>query len=267
MSGSFTTGDGIKLALHESGLGRPMVFQHGLCGDADQPAGVFPPEAGYRCITLECRGHGGSDSGPTSRLSIASFADDIAGMIAARDLGPVVIGGISMGAAIALRLAVTRPDLVRGLVLARPAWVTDAAPANMAPNALVGELLRYHPAEKARSLFEATSTVAELARVAPDNLASLRGFFARQPIATTAELLCQISADGPGVAEADLARIRVPTLVIGTAQDFVHPIDHAQRLAQLIPAARLAEITPKGTNPAAYQAEFRQTLATFLEGF
>jgi pimeloyl-ACP methyl ester carboxylesterase len=266
MTGTFTTGDGIRLALHETGNGRPMVFQHGLCGDVGQPAGVFPPDAGYRCITLECRGHGASDSGPASRLSIARFAEDIAGIITTRDLGPVVIGGISMGAAIALRLAVIRPDLIRGLVLARPAWITAAAPANMAPNALVGELLRYHPADKARTLFEATSTAAELARVAPDNLASLRGFFSRQPTATTAELLRRISADGPGVADADLARIAVPTLIIGTAQDFVHPIDHARTLARLIPEARLAEITPKGADPAAYQTDFRLALATFLEG-
>lgn len=266
MTETFTTADGLTLSLHETGSGRPMVFQHGLCGDANQPAQVFPPDVGDRCLTLECRGHGASASGPVDLLRIATFADDIAGMITAKGLGPCVIGGISMGAAIALRLAVTRPDLVLALVLARPAWITDAAPANMAPNALVGELLRYHPADKARALFEATSTAAQLARVAPDNLASLRGFFSRQPTAMTAELLCRISADGPGVSQGDLARITVPTLIIGTAQDFVHPLDHARTLARLIPQAQLAEITPKGADPAAYQADFRSALATFLKG-
>lgn len=266
MTESFTTGDGVTLSLHKTGSGRPMVFQHGLCGDANQPTQVFPHDAGHRCITLECRGHGMSTSGPPDHLSIATFADDIAGMIVAKGLGPTVIGGISMGAAIALRLAVTRPDLISALVLARPAWITDTAPANMAPNALVGELLRYHTPEKARVLFEGTSTAAQLARVAPDNLASLRSFFSRHPIAVTAELLCRISADGPGVSPDELARITVPTLIIGTTQDFVHPLDHARTLAQLIPNARLAEITPKGTDAAAYQADFRSALATFLKG-
>jgi pimeloyl-ACP methyl ester carboxylesterase len=263
---TFTTGDDVTLSLQEIGSGRPLVFQHGLCGDANQPAQVFPHDAGHRCLTVECRGHGASESGPPDRLSIATFADDIAGMITKRGLGPSVIGGISMGAASALRLAATRPDLVTALVLARPAWITDPAPANMAPNALVGELLRYHPAEKARALFEGTSTAAQLAKVAPDNLASLRGFFSRQPIAVTAELLCRISADGPGVSADDLARITVPTLIISTAQDFVHPLDHARTLARLIPNARLVEITPKGADAAAYQADFRLALATFLKG-
>jgi pimeloyl-ACP methyl ester carboxylesterase len=266
MTETCTTNDGVTLSVRTTGAGRPMVFQHGLCGDANQPAGVFPTDVGYSCMTLECRGHGGSESGAPECFSIAAFADDVAQMIIERALGACVVGGISMGAAIALRLAVTRPELVSALVLARPAWITAAAPANMAPNALVGELLRYHPADTARALFEATSTATELARVAPDNLASLRGFFSRQPITVTAELLFRISADGPGVSPEDLARIAVPTLVIGTGQDFVHPLDHARSLSRLIPMARLVEITPKGMDPAAYQAEFRSALATFLEG-
>ena len=44
-------------------------------GDAAQPAEVFPESR--RRITLECRGHGASALGPTNRLSIATFADDI----------------------------------------------------------------------------------------------------------------------------------------------------------------------------------------------
>ena len=50
-----------------------------------------------------------------------------------------------MGAAIALRLAVKQPELVRALVLARPAWVTEPAPPNMQAYAEVGELLSRFP--------------------------------------------------------------------------------------------------------------------------
>lgn len=266
MSETYLTADGTALALHQAGSGRAAVFQHGLCGDAGQTAQVFPADAGFRCVTLECRGHGGSQIGPADSLSIATFADDLASMITARGLGPCPVGGISMGAAIALRLAVTRPELVSALVLARPAWITGAAPANMAPNALVGALMRSHPPEAARALFEASDTAAELAASAPDNLASLRGFFARQPAAGTAELLARIAADGPGVTKADLARLKVPTLVIGTKLDFIHPMGHASALNLMIPQSGLAQITPKGEDPAAYRTDFRAALATFLKG-
>lgn len=243
-----------------------MVFQHGLCGDCGQTAPVFPTSAGFRRVTLECRGHGASDCGPLERLSIAQFTDDLAAVIEAEALVPCVVGGISMGAAVALRLAVTRPDLVSALVLARPAWLVGDAPQNMAPNALVGDLLRrFAPAEAAQR-FEASAIAADLAGTAPDNLASLRGFFQRLPVAQTAALLGRISADGPGVTLADLGRLQIPVLVIGTTRDHVHPIALARQLAGLIPAASFAEITSKATDAALYRADFQSALFAFLKG-
>jgi pimeloyl-ACP methyl ester carboxylesterase len=105
---------------------------------------------------------------------------------------PVIIGGISLGAAISLRLAVKRPDLVRALVLARPAWLTASAPENMIPNAEVGHLLTHLPPPAAKAAFLAGPLGQRLAAAAPDNLASLTGFFAREPIEVTAALLSSI---------------------------------------------------------------------------
>jgi pimeloyl-ACP methyl ester carboxylesterase len=80
-----------------------------------------------------------------------------------------------MGAAIASRLAVIRPDLVRALVLVRPAWVANDAPAKMVPNAEVGALLAQRPADTARAIFAQSATARRLAREAPDNLAIADG--------------------------------------------------------------------------------------------
>jgi pimeloyl-ACP methyl ester carboxylesterase len=255
---------GLELAVAETGDGRPFVFQHGLCGDALQPADVFPTGIGWRCLTLECRGHGRSAAGDMERFSIATFADDLASMIEERGLAPVAVGGISMGAAIALRLAVDRPDLVAALVLARPAWLDQPAPSNMAPNAVVADLLHQFTPQQARNRFEQTETAKKLAVEAPDNLASLRGFFSREPIAITRALLSRISADGPGVDRSSISDIRVPTLMIGHARDAIHPLAMARELARLIPSARLAEITPKADDLTLYKAGFRAALATFL---
>lgn len=52
---------------------------------------------------------------------------------------------LRVDAAIALRLAVRLPKLVRGNIIARPAWVTADGPENMAPNADVGRLLEGFP--------------------------------------------------------------------------------------------------------------------------
>jgi pimeloyl-ACP methyl ester carboxylesterase len=256
---------GIRFSVSETGEGLPMLFQHGLCGDALQPAEVFPTESGWRCLTLECRGHGQSEAGSPEEFSLATFAEDLVSLIEAQNLAPVVVGGISMGAALALRLAVIRPGLVRALVLARPAWTTEAAPLNMQPNALVGDLLRRYPPEEARAQFEASEVARSLEENAPDNLASLRSFFSRQPLSVTRELLCRISADGPGIGRSEIEAIQVPTLVIGMARDFIHPLAKAQELATMIPGATLVEITPKAVNRDLYRRDFTAALLAFLK--
>jgi pimeloyl-ACP methyl ester carboxylesterase len=261
---SFFTHEGVELSYRDSGEGMSVVFQHGLGGDEKQVADVFPEMPGIRRITLECRGQGHSSFGPPEQLSIRTFADDLDALADKLGFGAVVVGGISMGAAIALRLAVHRPGRVRALVLARPAWVVHPAPANMKPYALVGDLLLRHPAEEARRRFDETGTAMELVRSAPDNLASLRGFFARPDAAAFGQVLQAIASDGPGVEESEVRAINVPTLVIGHDQDLAHPFANAKALVALIPNAQLCKITPKGKDPSAYRRDFRECLADFL---
>jgi len=260
--------DGLALNVADSGGGGlRVVLQHGLGGDAQQTAEVFPDDPRFRRLTLECRAHGASEAGDPGRFSIATFASDLAALIESRGLAPLVVGGISMGAAIALRLAVQRPELVRGLVLARPAWVVSAAPANMKPNAEVGRLLGAYPVDEARRLFLAGETARRLAKEAPDNLASLIGFFSRTPVGATAALLQAIAGDGPGVSEAEARRIAEPTLIVATRQDAIHPLAHAEALASLIPGSRLVEATPKSQDRARYVRDFRLALTAFLGEF
>jgi pimeloyl-ACP methyl ester carboxylesterase len=255
----------LPLAFFDAGgSGMPVLLQHGLCGSARQTAEAFPDDAAFRLLTLDCRGHGESPAGEADALSIANFADDVIALIESQSVAPVVLGGISMGAAIALRIAVQRPDLVRALMLVRPAWVSNAAPTNMQPNAEVGALLLKHPPAQARALFEQGATARRLEAEAPDNLASLRGFFDRAPSTTTAALLTRISADGPGVTAAQLRALTVPTLVVGSAADAIHPLAHVDALSSHIPHARRAEITPKSVDRGAHLADLHAALAAFL---
>lgn len=256
----FCTADGVNLNLDIAGEGPDVVFQHGLCGDCNQTAQVFPK--GFRRLTLECRGHGLSETGKLETLSLAQFTGDLGDMIAEQKLRPVV-GGISMGAALSLRLAVTRPELVRALVLARPAWGWQLSPSNMAPNAIVGDLLA---AGQGLSTFDQTLIAGTLAKSAPDNLSSLRGFFSREPLQVTSALLRRISVDGAGISESDLSTLRLPVLIIAHDRDYVHPLKLAKEIAAAIPGSQFAEITPKADDPIAYRNDFRAALAAFLKG-
>ncbi|MBV9645588.1 MAG: alpha/beta hydrolase [Verrucomicrobia bacterium] len=249
------------------GVGLPVVFQHGLCGDARQTIEAFPRDRRFRRITIEARGHGGSEAGDPDLFSIRTFAADIAAFIEAHRLAPIVIGGISMGAASTLHLAVHRPEIVRGLILVRPAWITASAPDNNSPNREVGRLLADLSPDDAKKRFEVSETARLLAQIAPDNLASLKGFFSREPQATTAALLQSIAADGPGVTAQDLRNLETPTLIVGHEIDYIHPFSYATALSQLIPRSQLVRITPKAVSKAAYLEDLHKAITNFLETF
>ena len=257
--------DELVLSVASFGTGRPMVFQHGLGGDAAQTADVFPQNAGWRALTLECRGHGRSEPGPPEGFSISTFAADVAAMIEAYGAAPLPVGGISMGAAIALRIASTRPDLVSALILARPAWLDAPRPDNMGPNRFVGELLRGYTKEDAREIFEKSLLAQRLAQEAPDNLVALRGFLRRDDVDVTRELLLRIPDDGPGLDRRAIASLRMPALVIGNGRDAVHPLEMARELAQLLPGAHFAEIVSKSDDRDRYREGFRTAVAAFLK--
>jgi pimeloyl-ACP methyl ester carboxylesterase len=254
---------GVSLRYRDTGEGRAVLFQHGLGGDEAQVANIFPENAARR-ITLECRGQGGSSFGPAGGESIARFACDVEQLADELGITEPVLGGISMGAAIALRLAVRSALRPSGLVLARPAWIAASAPPNMAAYGIVGDLIQHMPMGQAREQFAESDVAIRLSHEAPDNLASLLGFFDRPEPQRFGRLLSAIAQDGPGVSEEEIAALRLPTLIIGHGIDHVHPLGYAQHLAHLIASARLVEITPKAKDPAAYAADFRSALLSFL---
>lgn len=193
------------------------------------------------------------------------FADDVLAAADAAGLDRFVAGGISMGAAIALRLAAFHPDRVAGLVLVRPAWAFDAAPQNMRPYVEVAELIRRLPPAEARDAFASSATSARFRSEAPDNLASLLGFFARENATVFAEVMQAIANDGPGVTRAAAGALAVPTLVIGCGADLVHPLATAGDLANVIPNAAFAEVTPKAADKDRHFAEIRAAIGGFLD--
>ncbi|TPL91653.1 alpha/beta hydrolase [Mesorhizobium sp. B2-3-12] len=258
--------DDAALRVFDTGQGRlPVVFQHGLGGDAAQVALNFPDSPSRRRLTVECRAQGGSGTGSGRPFSIAMFADDVLAAADAAGMERFVAGGISMGAAIALHLAARHPDRVTGLVLVRPAWTFEAAPQNMQPYVEVGELINRLPLDEARAAFTSYATATRFGREAPDNLASLLGFFARENADVFAEAMQAIANDGPGVTRAEAAGLAIPTLIIGSGIDLVHPLATARELAEAIPGAAFVEVTPKATDKNSHFAEIRAAIGGFLD--
>ncbi len=261
---TFRTADGCQLAFADEGEGLPFLWQHGLGADRGQPTEVFPSLDGVRCITMECRGHGQSELGNEAMISVAQFADDAVALLDRLGIRRAVVGGISLGAAIGLRIAAIHPDRAAGLVLARPAWVDEHGPDHLKIYRDVADLLASYGPQDGKARFEALPRLVEVEAVSPDNAASMRWFFDRHDPRSTIALLSRIPAQGPGISRVQMRALAVPTLVIGNDRDYVHTLATARELASLIPRAAFAEITSKTVDRNRYVAEFKDALALFL---
>ncbi|MBB3917267.1 alpha/beta fold hydrolase [Rhizobium fabae] len=257
--------DDADLSVRDCGTGKALLFQHGLGGNEAQVAQILPEELDWRRITTECRGHGSSTLGTPRPFSIAMFAADVIAAGDERGIDRFIAGGISMGAAIALHLAKTHPDRVTGLILVRPAWSFAPAPDNLAPIREIAALLRSHSPAEGQALFARSATAERLRVEAPDNLASLLGYFARPDAPGFADVLDNIASDGTGVSREDAASLAIPALVLGNRQDAIHPLVAARLVADTLPNARFLEVPAKAADAEAHFAAVRTVIAQFLD--
>ena len=257
--------DGIAFHYRDTGHGVPFVFQHGLGGDAAQTFGLFTPPPGYRLITLECRAHGDTRPlGDPDKLSLSVFVDDLCALLDHLALPQVVIGGISMGAAVALMLTLRRPERVRGLVLSRPAWLDAPLPPNAALYPEIARLIREHGAVQGLERFTHSAEYREIGRTAPDAARSLRGQFTHPRAEETVVRLERIPRDTPSHDRREWATITVPTLILANRQDPVHPFEYGEVMAQMILRAQFRELTSKSVDAERHARETQVFLESFL---
>ncbi|HXG98669.1 MAG TPA: alpha/beta hydrolase [Gemmatimonadales bacterium] len=101
-----------------AGTGRPVAVVPGLFGASFAFRKVIPLLAaqGFRPIVIEPLGTGFSSRPPKADYSLAAQSHRLAAVLDSLHSGPVLVLAHSLGAAIAFRLAVDRPDLVSGIV-------------------------------------------------------------------------------------------------------------------------------------------------------
>ncbi|GEP00057.1 alpha/beta fold hydrolase [Methylobacterium haplocladii] len=127
-NGRFVPVRGGRLAVLEAGPTESprgtVVLLHGASASAADPMegiGRTLAKRGYRVIAFDRPGFGWSDrlAGPEA-ASPGFQADAIGRALDAMEAGPAIVLGHSWSGALALRLALDRPDHVAGLVLAAP---------------------------------------------------------------------------------------------------------------------------------------------------
>jgi pimeloyl-ACP methyl ester carboxylesterase len=211
----YVTVNGVRTWYDDRGDGEPLVLLHGGLTDSRDFAGNLDALADrYRLLLPERRGHGHTADvdGPITLEAMAAdtiaFVDEVVG-------GPVRLAGYSAGAAVALRVAARRPDLVDRLVLVSCAFHAD------------GMILR-----PTAGIEPPAPLVARYAEVSPDGADHFPVVIAK--IARTVE-------EEPGLNAADLAAVACPALVVAADDDLV-TLEHTVALYQGLPDVRLAVV-------------------------
>ncbi len=233
------------------GEGRPIVFVHGILVNGLLWRRVVPKLEGVRRIVPDWPlGAHPEPLRPGTDLSPAGLAKLVADFIDALGLDDVVLVGNDTGGAVAQIVAANHPERLGALVLTScdafenflppmfrglqvAARVPGALPAFLAP-------LRLRPA---RNLPLAFGWLRKRPIEPEVSDAYLQPYFAHAGVRRDLrKVLAGISTRYTLDAAARLPAFDRPALVAWSADDRFFPLEHARRLADLLPQGRLAEI-------------------------
>lgn len=258
--------DGLTFHYGDVGRGVPFVFQHGLGADIEQPLGIFTPPEGIRLIAFDCRYHGLTNpNGPPDKLRIRTFADDLAVFLDHLEISQSVVGGISMGAAVAMSFALRFTSRVLGLVLSRPAWLVGPNHEIANRFSFVAKLLRSFGPVRGKEEMIKSTVYCELASESPDAAESLCNQFDKPQAVERSDRLDRITRDSVLDSLSQLIEITVPTLVLSNRHDPIHPFAYGESIANAIPGARFCGITAKSVSREAHAADVQRFLTNYLQ--
>ena len=229
----------VTLHFKERGEGDPVIGIMGFALDQRFWATQIPAVTGtHRFITFDNRGLGRSTG--FSPTSIEEMADDTVRLLDHLGIEKTVVFGVSMGGAIAQRVALAHPDRLSGLILG----VTWARPIEFMRRqaSLARDIISARGSEgllEAALLWMFTPEFFEMGRDVIDRMVA--SFFAETgPDATSPEaLLAQLDAIEKHDTLAALGQISCPTLVMGGRRDMMVPAFATEEIARAIPGAEL----------------------------
>ena len=280
--------DGLQFNYATRGLGaNTFFFQHGIGGTLAQPFRFLLRSDGeesnvdkepgvrerkFRMAAFDCRAHGATPLGDPEKLRIDIFADDLVVFMDHLQIETAVLGGISMGAAVALSAALRYPERCIALVLSRPAWLNGSMSSQaIAAYAEAARLLKDEPSpESALQKLEKSDIYRAINEQCADAGKSLLGqvrCVVLDPNLREAAVarLQYLSTGQSGLDLQSAAAVEVPTLIMATPNDPIHPLSFAHALAGAIPHSSFAKLEPKQLNDGPHIEEVNSLIVQFLD--
>ena len=253
--------NGVRLVGDDVGTGEALLFVHAFPLNRRMWAPQLETLGDrYRCITVDLRGFGESDT-PEGPYPMELLASDLAGLLEQRGIERVTFVGLSMGGYIAFAFWRQFAGKVRALVLADTRPGADTAEGR-----------------QTRDRLAVTAETEGLAPVAASQVPRLLSAGASSDLRQWVQDMIE-EASPQGVAGASrgmaarpdstplLPGITCPTLVVVGEQDSVTPPAEAERMASAIPNARLVRIADAGHLANLEQpVAFNEALQAFLDG-
>ena len=241
-----------RIRYDDTGSGPPIVFVHGLLNNGLLWRDVIARLDGEaRCIAPDWPL--GSHSIPMDRgadLSPSGMAGLIAEFLEQLDLDDVTLVGNDTGGALCQIVVTTSPERVGRLVLTPCDSFDNFLPPMFRPLQILSRVqpaltgfvqpLRLRPLRRLPIAFGWLSKRPIPADVSD---AFVRPFFSRREIRRdTARALRAIAPSYTEEAARKLSSFDRPTLIAWAPEDRFFPMEHAHRLAEILPDARVVEI-------------------------
>lgn len=270
--GDYITIAGVKLRYLETGSGSPVILIHGLGGFLEMWwHTVLALSTKHRVYAIDMPGHGLSDR-PANCYSAAHCTEYLLSIIDALQLEAVTLVGHSLGGAISINAAVTRPDKIANLVLVDSAGLSEKVPVAYRLTAvpLFGEVVlklawKYISQQGVKRLFQQSAVVSR------ETLATVLAI-AQRPGTEEGILrilrynMALIRAHRDSLMTLKLQLLKARTLLIHGAHDRVFPLDNVINAYHNMPNSRLVIIPNCGHSPHIEKpAEFNGAVVRFLE--
>jgi len=216
--------NGLHMYYEVHGAGSPLVLLHGGMLTIDLNFSQLIPTLAkkHQVIGVELQGHGRT-ADVDRAITPSALASDIVGLLDHVGIDSAHVFGHSMGAAVAIELAVSHPDRVRAVV---------AASVSVRPDGLHEDLT--DPVKQATSTRMPTQ----------QDFIDFKEAYARlsphpERFNTFLATLSASTADTHGWSDQQLAAIRSRVLLVIGDRDFT-TVEHGALMLRLIPASQLA---------------------------
>jgi pimeloyl-ACP methyl ester carboxylesterase len=192
------------------------------------------------------------------------MSEDLAALLDHLGVGEVILGGISMGAALTAAFCRRWPSRVCAAVFIRPAWLDKPHPPSLRCLELIGHLMTAYELPEARKRFLQTQEYESLQNISALAAAQCLAIFDEPNAREHGARLVHIPASDAISDWHQLDVCTMPALVVGSENDPFHPLETARQWASYLPHASLSVITSAIENPLHHANQLQYVVLEFL---